>query len=201
MLTHLQQPTLPKSNDYIPLAEFRSHFNQLFMSMSSNFSKLERAQSYQEPGNESLAAYLKGDKREAANLLKLPIEGWDERFNYVAQANIPWTRVRLVEFPMTPYLEWEFLTYQRSARYGERILVTDITNDPKGSLAKSSSDFVMFDNRIVLAHDYGVDGILKGAWLVTRPNDVEAYIATFNDVRVRAIPLGVFEASQKLPLL
>ncbi|WKZ57688.1 MAG: hypothetical protein QY326_03215 [Bdellovibrionota bacterium] len=98
-----------------------------------------------------------------------------------------------MELPLTPYLNWEFLTYQVTARFGQRILVTDITNDAPSSQIAKESDFLIFDNKAVLAHDYSRDGLLQGAWLIEDPQAVERYVHFFQEARARSIPLGAFE--------
>jgi len=86
------------------------------------------------------------------------------------------------------------LTYQITALFGQRILLCDISSESKDSIANTSSDFLMFDNRVVLRHDYNKeDGSLKGALLINEPGIVKKYAEFIDSCRSSSVSLGSFE--------
>jgi hypothetical protein len=192
---------LPRSQVYMDEKAFRSTYRELMAATKCSFSKLETRQVYQEPGDASLSAFLKGDRMTAHALLRQPLEGADAESITASRRDISWTRIRLVEFPLTPYLQWELLTYQVSVKYGERILLTDVTGESRTSVLRRGDDFLMFDKKTVLAHNYDREGHLQGAWLIEKDSHVAQYAAFFEHARQGAVPLGVFEAQHKLPHL
>jgi hypothetical protein len=103
-----------------------------------------------------------------------------------------------VELPLSDYLRWEFETYKISAKYGERILVADITNDRDNSIAKQSVDFNMFDTYAVLIPTYDSGGLLNGALLIDRVEYVQQFAKFAREMIARSEPLAMFEREQKL---
>lgn len=184
---------LPISDTYISVEDFGATFRELFAETKQEFFKVERLQEYQEPENPSFVAYMMGNIEEATALLVEGLSSSADFFRQTAERNLLYTRVRLAELPLSQYLKWEFMSYQVSARYGERILVNDISNLPEQSSLKSGGDYVMFDNRIVLRHNYNSSGLLEGAWLIERKEDVEKYKAFGQLARYDAVPLAQFE--------
>ncbi|MBI0296975.1 hypothetical protein JBE04_21525 [Streptomyces sp. PRKS01-29] len=85
--------------------------------------KLERQQHFQEPGNASWQAFSQGDWRGALELIE---KRRDELLAFMGEAakrNFSLYRVRVVEEPLTPYLQWELNMLRLRAECGERIRV------------------------------------------------------------------------------
>ncbi|WP_328915287.1 MULTISPECIES: DUF6879 family protein [unclassified Streptomyces] len=85
--------------------------------------KLERLQHFEEMGSPSRDALRRGDWHDALLLLEERHDSLraialdDERRGSVFH------RVRVVEEPLTPYVQWELHSLQQRARYGEKIRV------------------------------------------------------------------------------
>src|SRR5690606_21924127 len=83
--------------------------------------KLERRQDFQQPGTPSWEAFARGEGGEALRLL----EERREKLSAFAERNrrhgIALYRVRVVEGPIIPYVQWELYSLRISAEYGERI--------------------------------------------------------------------------------
>jgi hypothetical protein len=85
-----------------------------------------------------------------------------------------------------------------TARFGQRVLVVDITDDIPSNPLKRGSDFLIFDSSAVLAHDYDSQGLLRGAWFISDPEMVRQYLSFFEQARERSVPLGSFERTYGL---
>lgn len=198
MLHQELRPFLPRSEVYLTLENFIGEFTRLFATLKSSFHKLECMQSYQEPGVPSFEALQRGDVDLAHRLISDHIAKEEEWFTSCLQKGVEQVRLRLVQVPLTRYLDWEFKTYQHTARWGQRIGICDITNNSQDSLLNQASDFLIFDNSTVLAHDYSKEGLLKGAWLIDDSASVSKYNNLFDMIRQKSIPLAAFERKHGL---
>jgi hypothetical protein len=141
---------------------------------------------------------MNGDINQARNLLVKSLASNVDFYQQAAERDLLMRRVRLVEFPISHYLKFEFMSYQISAQYGTRILVKDITEEPSHSKLKTSYDFVMFDGSIVLRHDYDPTGLLRGGWLIDLPEQVGRYRDIAQESRSGAVLLPTFLTAHDL---
>ncbi|MFI0483109.1 DUF6879 family protein [Actinomadura sp. 9N215] len=86
------------------------------------FWKLERRQTFQEPGDASYRAFARGDWSEA---VRIKDEGRDTLRQRFAEQGFVLRRIRVVESPVTPYLQWEIQALRVRAEAGEEIRVLD----------------------------------------------------------------------------
>jgi len=71
------------------------------------FWKLERGQSFAEPGNASWDAFAAGDWEESLRRIEDSREGLIRHHRDAAAAGTSTYRIRIVSLPPTPYLQWE----------------------------------------------------------------------------------------------
>jgi hypothetical protein len=71
------------------------------------FWKLERRQTFQEPGSESWTAFVEGDWEEALRLTDARRPSMREYYQKIKDHGFRACRVRVVEKPISPYLQWE----------------------------------------------------------------------------------------------
>jgi len=181
-------------------AEFSSMFSDLWDKLHHCFFKFERLQAYEEPNDPSYQAFIAGDLKLALKHLEERIAQQATLYNGIAQKNINLIRVRAVELPLSDYLQYEFKSYQLSAKYGERILIIDITNPNDNIKLELSNltDFLLFDDYAVLIHKYNKNGLFQGGWLADKPNDIEFFLKISQEAIKISIPLGTFEKKMGL---
>jgi hypothetical protein len=176
--------------------EFGSAFASIWSRLESRFLKLECWQAYQESEtNESQAAYNRGDVGAARELLRREAEADRPLYEDVRRRNIEYSRVRLVQEPLTPYLEYELLSYRIRAEMGENIEV--VSCDPALRLPDERHfDFLLFDRHTALIHDYGTGevGHQDGGWLTREPGVIVALEEAITALRQRALPLPQYLA-------
>lgn len=109
-------------NEY--LEDFDGNF---WESGSDGFWKLERQQSFREPGVESWEAFHRGDWSESLALIEGQRSHYAEYFGRIAEHGFALHRVRFVEEPVAPYLQWELHLLHLKEQYGEdtRVLLED----------------------------------------------------------------------------
>lgn len=181
----------------IELADYPRLFESLWDRLERRFFKLERAQVYSEPGDPSYEAFLRGDLHEVERYFEERIRGELRFLNDIVRKNLSYTRVRAVERPLTNYLLYEFKTYRVSARYGQRILVTDITEAGNQRLYQAC-DFMVFDSFAVVTLEYNARGEFQAAVLIEEPASIEKYQRLASEFIERSVLLGVFEREHGL---
>ncbi|MFF8957889.1 DUF6879 family protein [Streptomyces sp. NPDC014894] len=131
--------------------------------------KLERLQHFEEQGSASRDALRRGAWDEALALLGerrdtlLALAREDERRGSFFH------RVRVVEKPLTPYLQWELHSLRQRAAYGERVRVVDA-----GTLAEAEApgplpEVVVLGGRTLYRVLYSASGATLGAIRYTEP--------------------------------
>jgi hypothetical protein len=107
--------------EYLNLQPYFDDFSRNFDSGISTQIKLERGQDFNERGFASWEAFASGDWDGALALA-------DERRDAYArlfERGIAQRRLRVVEFPVTPYVQWEMHVLRLRAELGEDIRVLD----------------------------------------------------------------------------
>jgi hypothetical protein len=87
--------------------------------------KIERLQAYDETGFPSWEAFVAGDWPRALALIEDERPGFAEFYRRFAARGAAFRRVRIVEAPLSPYVQWEFQVLRVRAECGERCRVLD----------------------------------------------------------------------------
>ncbi|ANW18887.1 DUF6879 family protein [Streptomyces clavuligerus] len=172
-----ERPHLNHSTgERLELDVYRADFQQYFWNIGDlGFWKLERQQHFQEPGVESWEAFHRGDWEESLRLLAGPGGHYQEHLKKVADHGFALHRVRVVEEPIVPYLQWELNLLKLKAECGERTRVIGPERvrglEDEGPLPEIIvlADFVLYE--IV----YDADGILAGGVRHKEPATVSAW--------------------------
>lgn len=184
-----------KSGKRLDLNEFGARFLELWSRTDFRFLKVECWQSYREREiTTSQAAYERGDVPEARRLLRQESEAERSFYKDVERKGIDYARIRLVQKPLTPYLDYEFEAYRIRAKIGENIEV--VLCGPSMRLpAEENFDFLMFDRHAALIHDYGEIGLQSGGWMTHDPAVLSALEKKATGLRMTAVPFEEFLAS------
>jgi hypothetical protein len=109
---------------WLPLGEYREEFRAAQWAIAGQESwKLERRQHFREPGFASWEAFARGDWNTALRLIEDEREYLAEFSAKAARLGIVLSRVRVVETPIDPYLQWELHLLKLRAECGELIRV------------------------------------------------------------------------------
>lgn len=155
-------PKIP-AGERLPLDSYIEDFNQHFWNIrEEGFWKLERQQTFQEPGVESWEAFARGDWDESLRLLSQQRDHYTRYLNEIAEHGFRLHRVRVVEEPVTPYLQWELHLLHLKAQCGERTRV--VGPDSVQALENGSPlpEVIVLGFSVMYEIVYDEQGILRG---------------------------------------
>jgi hypothetical protein len=113
-------------------------------SRSSDLFRLEAQPSYLVPQeDDDFAAWRRGDR----TLLTPETNPWLAHIRDTTAAGTRWSRVRILDYPLSEYSEFELHGYQANQRAGERIYVADRAWSHE--LEGLREDFWIFDGTVV----------------------------------------------------
>lgn len=96
------------SGQRLNLAEYREDFRKRFWTITEHdFWKLERIQTFREPGDESWEAFDRGDWPTALRLIEERRAAFEDDARRLGEIGLTSYRVRVVAQPISPYLQWE----------------------------------------------------------------------------------------------
>ncbi|GHE29497.1 DUF6879 family protein [Streptomyces capitiformicae] len=104
---------------------YHADFRRVYESGIRQLSKLERGQNFKERGFASWEAFAVGEWDRAVSLIQEKRDGYAQQFREAARLNILGRRLRVVEFPVTPYVQWELFVLRLRVELGDNIKVLD----------------------------------------------------------------------------
>lgn len=104
-------------------AEYFTDYLRKREASSADSIKLEVAQVFREPGDRSFDAFECGDLASSQEAMQDKRDAARKEFSRLALRRIAVKRIRVVETPLTPYLEWELQVLLHRAEMGEDIRV------------------------------------------------------------------------------
>jgi hypothetical protein len=161
----------------LSLEEYQDDFRQRELEIRNHDSwKFERRQDFQELYSMSWRAMRRGDWDGALKLMedrqgelrKTVLEDLKER-------GTTFHRVRVVEEPLTPYVQWELHSLRVRAQCGEpcRVVGTETIRDLES--ADPLPEVVVLGGRTFYEVVYNEDGFLDGGVRFTSPDLIEAW--------------------------
>ncbi len=157
-------------------------WSRYFRDFARSAFRLELRQIYTMPGEaDELRRFRAGEKPPPDYHY-----GWLDTVADARKAGKTMRRVRIVERPLTDYIEYEFAWgFAYNVEAGEDIRILDLTDRPRSDLP--DHDFWLFDENTVVKLLYRPDGTQIGRELVTDP-DLDAYLSWRDAAWERAVP-------------
>ncbi|MCI3223018.1 DUF6879 family protein [Streptomyces sp. NP-1717] len=134
--------------------------------------KLERRQHFEEQGSPSRDALRRGEWEESLRLMAgrrddlAAAARKDERQGHVFH------RVRVVEEPLTPYLQWELHSLRQQAQFGARVRVVSAESVSAVERSRPLPELVVLGGRTLFSILYSDAGEPQGAVRFTEPGVV-----------------------------
>ncbi|SFY53274.1 DUF6879 family protein [Streptomyces sp. F-1] len=125
--------------------------------------KLERRQHFREPGDPSWEAFARGDWPEALRLIEAQRAGLLDLSRLAARHRCRPLRVRVVEPPLTPYLQWELHLLRVRAECGELIRVIGPEHVAAYEDTGPVPELITLNDDTVYEIRYDTEGVLEGA--------------------------------------
>ncbi|MFD7714546.1 DUF6879 family protein [Streptomyces sp. NPDC059814] len=156
------------------------------------FWKLERQQEFREPGVESWEAFRRGHWDESLTLIEGQRSHYEKYFRRIAGCGFSLHRVRCVEEPISPYLQWELHLLHLKAQYGEdtKVLTGDGIRlyEGRGSL----SEIVVLGSSVMYEVLYDDEGKLAGGIRFDDPCVISECRQAIQEMHRFGEPLGDF---------
>ncbi|MDA8371619.1 MAG: hypothetical protein M0026_17385 [Nocardiopsaceae bacterium] len=114
------------TGERLELADYWADFEKRFWeTRAPGFWKLERQQTFKEPNEPSWRAFAAGDWVEAVRLIQQNRSDFSTYYQRITDSGFINRRVRVVEKPITPYLQWELHVLALRHEYGGLTSVVD----------------------------------------------------------------------------
>ncbi|MFI2354587.1 DUF6879 family protein [Streptomyces anulatus] len=169
--------------------DFGRHF---WRSGSEGFWKLERQQSFQEPGVESWEAFRKGHWDESLALIEGQRGHYEEYFRRIAGSGFALHRVRCVEEPIAPYLQWELHLLNLKAQCGEDTRVLSRDGILRYEAQHPLPEIVVLGSSVMYEVLYDDDGKLAGGIRFDDPHVISRWRKTIQEMHQAGEPLNDF---------
>ena len=164
------------------------------------FDKLERLQHFREPENQSWEAFVAGHWAKAQQIRQRNRSAVAAEFVEDARRGIVSRRVRVVEIPVTAYLQWELHGLKLRAECGEEIRVVDLKTIAPYEISGTVPELIFMDSLAMYEICYDESGLLCGAQKFTDRDLISGCQADFNALYRQGENLHTFFAREIEPL-
>jgi hypothetical protein len=190
MLDLIAPALAPEQGERLTRSAYKQEFREREDAIRDGSSwKLERRQHFEEQGNPSRDALRRGDWDEALRLLADRRDALAAAARQDARRGYAFHRVRVVEKPLTPYVQWELHSQRQRAEYGENIRVVLADQVAASERTHPLPELVVLGSSVLFQVLYTETGASNGAVrytdrdLVTRWEDcIKALYAAGEDV-------------------
>lgn len=172
-------------------ADFRRHFWQIG---GLGFWKLERQQFFQEPGDDSWEAFARGDWDESLRLLEAHRAELEAEHRRVAEQGFAVRRVRVVEEPIIPYLQWELHVLRLREQCGTEVRVVSPAQVARYEAHGPLPEVCTLGDSVMYEVIYDSRGTLDGARRYTEPGLVQRWRRLIAEVYAAGEPLADYFA-------
>ncbi|WP_346012483.1 DUF6879 family protein [Streptomyces sp. SID3343] len=174
-------------------------FAKSFAGNVRSLNKLERGQDFEEPGFASWDAFDAGDWDRSIALIPQKREAYSRQLAEAAERNILRRRLRVVEFPVTPYVQWEMFVLRLRVELGDLIRVLDARTVEDLERTDRIPELVILGDALVYEVLYD-EGATIGARRCADPEVVADAVAGFDILYERGENFVEFFDREILPL-
>lgn len=180
---------------------YTSDFTERFRRVGpEGFWKLERMQAYDEGDFPSWLAFRRGEWEESLRLIEELRPEYEEFFGRIARAGFRHRRVRIVERPLTPYVQWELHILRVKGEYGEEVSVLDAERVAAYEEVGPLPELCVLGDEAVYVVEYGPGGVPGGAVRYTAPEVVAKARAFVRELYGAGEDLAEFFPREVAPL-
>lgn len=143
-------------------------------------NKLERGQHFKERGFPSWEAFADGDWERALSLAEERREDYAQELGQASRLGVTHRRLRVVEFPITPYVQWELFVLRVRVDLGDDIKVLDARDISHIERTRPVPEVVILGDVAMYEVVYDEDGNADGAKRYTDRSLIRETNAGFN---------------------
>ncbi len=171
-------------SDYLP--DFDRHFWDVG---AAGFWKLERRQQFREPGYDTWEAFARGDWDESMRLLDAHRAAIAAEHQRLAKHGSTVNWVKVVEEPVTPYLQWELHVLRVREEHGSILRIIPPDRVAALETAGPLPEINVMGTEVLYELTYHDDAV-NGAWRYTDPGLVARVRRTIVDLHAAGEPLA-----------
>ncbi|MFF2806363.1 DUF6879 family protein [Streptomyces sp. NPDC058000] len=168
------------TSEHLDRPKYHADFRRHYEGGVSFLRKLERGQSFQERGFPSWEAFAAGEWNRALSLIEEKREIYATQFQKAAALGILQRRIRVVEFPVTPYVQWELFVLRLRVELGDNIRVLDSRRISEIEADHLVPEAVILGDEVMYEVVYDDDGNAAGANRITDQVAIEETSAGFD---------------------
>ncbi|MGW4200648.1 DUF6879 family protein [Streptomyces sp. NPDC004726] len=142
---------------------YHADLGRIYSSGIGFLNKLERGQHFQERGFPSWDAFAAGDWEGALALADERREDYAREFRRASQSGVRHRRLRVVEFPVTPYVQWELHVLRARVEVGDDIKVLDARDISHIERIRPVPEVVILGDAVMYEVVYDDEGNADGA--------------------------------------
>ncbi|PSK95978.1 hypothetical protein CLV63_113141 [Murinocardiopsis flavida] len=178
------------------LADYWREYGQV----NGVFWKLERGQTFREPGDASWEAFAAGDWGRALELNAADRVEAEAMAAKDRETGVETRRIRVVEKPVSPYLQWEMQFLRLLAEAGQTLRVLRVPDVVHLERHRPLPEIVILGDRVLYMVRYDTTGTACGAWRIDAPDVITECIAELADLFATGEPLLDFFHREIAPL-
>lgn len=186
--------------EFLARPEYFEAYDRIFHSGIRRFDKLERHQTFAERGSASWDAFMAGDWDGALRLIEARKEKEERAHREMVDRGLVFRRLRVVELPVGPYLQWEMHSFRQRFELGAEIRVLDARQvtclEEEGHLP----EVVILGESVMFGVIYDEELKGAGARQFTDPGDVATAIAEFESLYAKGEGFSAFFKREIAPL-
>ena len=142
---------------------YHADLGRIYTSGIGFLNKLERGQHFKERGFPSWEAFADGDWERALSLADERREDYAEELRRASRLGVTHRRLRVVEFPITPYVQWELFVLRVRVDVGDDIRVLDAREISNIERTRPVPEVVILGDAAMYEVVYDEDGNAAGA--------------------------------------
>jgi hypothetical protein len=162
--------------------------------------KLERSQVFREVNDPSWEAFSSGDWQRALDLLEKDREAVRAEARHNRRQGLEIKRVRVVERPLAPYVQWELHALRMLAEEGFDLTVLPATEIAPLEAHGQLPEIVVIGGRVLYEVRYSPDWTPSGAKRLDAPQTISAATTEISHLFDKGEPLLEFFAREVAPL-
>jgi hypothetical protein len=162
--------------------DYLDDFGRFYQSDIHLLAKIERGQTFMEQGSPSWDAFAAGDWAGALRLIEAERNSVAAYFQDTARRGLAFRRLRIVEFPVTPYLQWEMHSFRLRSELGEEIRVLDAREIAAQERDGPLPEVVILGNSVMYAVIYDEELKGAGARRFTDPEQIATTVSEFESL-------------------
>ncbi|WP_432587103.1 DUF6879 family protein [Streptomyces sp. HD1123-B1] len=180
--------------------DYHAEFYRVHGSGIRFLNKLERGQHFKERGFASWEAFAAGEWKKALSLVEEKRDVYTRQFQEAAELGVLARRLRVVEFPVTPYVQWELFVLKLRVELGDHIKVMDARKISDLEQDHPVPEVVILGEEVMFEVVYDGDGNAAGANKFTDRALIRETSAGFDTLYDRAEDFFPFFEREIAPL-